>query len=215
MAVAFDSGTGSNTGSGSTSHSFAHTNNAGNYLVSWLFAENALTSLTCTYNAVSMTSVGTADSSGTAPFVYAFGIASPATGSNNVSFSWSSPTETSTAGAISVTGYGSIGTVDASGAAAGTSNVSATVTLGANDMIVAACAYLGGTANIAVVTGTQRFEDGSGSGAGSRALNGATNTGTGSISTTWSRANSAKAAWVGVPVLAPASGNNFLMGSEF
>jgi hypothetical protein len=136
---------------------------------------------------------------------YVYKLSNPATGTHNVVVSLSA-SDTCDVQAVSFTGAGGLDpstpSVNGSAVAAAT-NFSATMTLASTDMLVAFAATMCGTANTAVVTGTQIREDGRGVGDPNRTSSSAYNTGTGSISITWSRAVVREASYVGVKLIEP------------
>ncbi len=175
-----------------------------NYLIAFVYTDNDSTepsSLVASYNSVSLSFLGSGKvGTGNGPFVYCYGLANPSTDnpSYTVDFSWSSPTTRSICAAMCFSGVGSIGTLDFGGLSAGTTSVTTSVTLGSNDIMAGVCAYASNNAgNISVTTGTERTETVS----SAQILSTATNTGTGSTSIVWSRAASAEASYIGVPIL--------------
>lgn len=198
MAVALDSNSAVASSTNETSHNYSFTNSAGTFLLVWLVADSAITNPTCTWNGTSLTLVSS--QAADVPNVYLFKLVSPATGSQTLAVSWTS-TARVTAVFMTFTGAGDIGTADKANMASGTTNLTTTATIANVDILAGVAGYTSTATNIAVVTGTERAEA---TGVGTTS-NGATNTGTGSVSIVWSRSVAAAAAYIGVPVIALAS----------
>lgn len=201
MAVTFDSASAGSNGGNDTGASQAFTNTAGTKLYAWVSTDSAVTSPSATWDSVAMTlEASQADDT---PNMYLFSLTEPATGAKTLAFSWTGASQ-SDFGFISLTGAGATGTISKANVAADTTNFGPTVTLAADELMLAAGGYADGTDEIAVVTGTQRAESGTGTTSG-HSINLATNSGTGSTSIAWSRASSFKAVYVGIQVSEPVS----------
>ncbi len=195
MAVLYDSSGGATTTSNVSSLNTAPTNTAGTYMLAWVAVDTlSANSFTMSYNGVSMSQVDSQSANSWTMVMFA--LANPATGSNTLQANWTGAGH-AIIGMQTFTGVSSLGTVSKGTAASGNTSQSVTGTLGANDMLVGCFAYNSSPSNTSVSVGTQRFED------GDPAANFATNTGTGSISITWTRGVNATAAFMGVPLLAP------------
>lgn len=210
MAVAYDSSDQLGGGGTETSpYNSPFSNGSGTYMTATLTTTSAISGVAITYNGVSMTPVQ--GEAGASPFQYVFVLANPATGSNTLTATWSG------GGAnnfgvmpMTFTGVGSLGTIDHNTFVSGTTSFSTTVTLGANDMLAAYGVYANGTAgNMGVSVGTLRQKLDT----TSTIATSATNTGTGSIAVTYTRAIAGAATVVGMPLLAPipANGNMLLV----
>lgn len=182
-----------------TSLSFSHDATGDDLLlVTCSFRDVNVSNVAITYDGVNMDAKATA-TAGVLIYTHAFELASPSSGSNTVAVSWTTNSGGVTCTAISVSGSdGTTGTADTGNAAASTDNFSTTVTLADGDMLVGFGSGLGTVSALAVVTGTQRVE--AADAGGNVTVNGLTNTGTGSVSGTWSRAAADVATWVGIPV---------------
>jgi hypothetical protein len=157
MAITVDS-TGSNAGPGTeqSTGSFSFTNTAGNALVISISGFRNRTVSSLTYNGVSLTSLVTStNSSNHKTFLY--GLASPATGSNTVSWTLSG-NDAPTFALISFSGahsspFGATGTGN-DGGSAGTA-VSTSITTTANNSYIFDAFYRNGGSNITTVGGSQ------------------------------------------------------------
>lgn len=193
--VAYNSSGSAQTASNVTSLSTSVTNTSGTYLVAWLAVNTtSATNLAMTYNGVSLTQVDTQSANTWTMAI--FTLANPATGSNLLEGTWTTA-DHAIIGMATFTGVGSVGSVNKGTSAAGTTSVSVTSTLGASDMLAGGIAYNSTAANLAVSVGAQRSEQGDTPTSGV-----ATNTGTGSVSITWTRGGSATAAYMGIPLIA-------------
>lgn len=180
MAVAFGHASDAQQGPSITSKSWAHDCTGDNYLVVIITHRNNPGAITCTYNGVAMTLL--ASESASFNWESMFGLASPASGSNNIAASWASATNVGAVG-MSFSGVTSIGTAIKASVAGSTSNFSTTSeTLTANDMLVGGAGVPDSGTPLTVVAGTQRAENGAITDA---TTNGATNTGTGGVVITW------------------------------
>lgn len=168
-------------------------------MLAFLATPNSTSAPTMTYAGASMVLMESLASN--APSLYLFRLDNPATGSNNLVANWTTSAR-STIGFITFTGGGYLitQTPDKAVVSGGTSNVTTTLSLAATDIMVGFIAYNFEQTSLAVVTGTQRAEDGTPS---NNSAGIATNAGTGSTSITWSRADSAGAAYIGVRMSEP------------
>lgn len=196
MAVVFDSADTERTASNVTSLSKAMTNTAGTFMVAFLAVNTTgATNHAMTYNGVSLSLVGTVQT-GNGWSMGIFTLSNPATGSNTLQGTWTTA-DHACIGMMTFTGVGSVGTKNQGTAANGTTSVSVTGTLATGDMLAGCIAFLGTAGNLGVSVGTQRSETGDSPTSGE-----ATNTGSGSVSITWTRGSSSSAAFIGLPLVA-------------
>lgn len=110
------------------------------------------TTLTVTYNSVSMTSVGRqlSNNSSTSGFIELFALQNPATGTNTVSAAWSDPTlaggQSIIGGSVSFTGVASYGTPVKAFGLSGTLSATVNGTAASSMVVDAACWGSGGAA---------------------------------------------------------------------
>jgi len=155
MAIAFDAVTEDPSSSARESATFAHTcTGSDRYLLVFAIAgdtgdENDVTSIT--YNGVNLVELATDGGAMTGGFIHGevWGLAAPATGSNNVVVTYSESVPLDICVAISYTGVAQAGSTGGTGTATGASdNPSVSVTSTATDsLIVAGCAVEGGDAD--------------------------------------------------------------------
>ena len=196
-AVAFGHASSTVNGTGATSRTWAHDCTGDNYLVVSVNHRNDPGTSSATYNGTTVPLLETQNASFN--FQTFYGLASPASGSNNIVATWTNSTNVG-AGGISVNGYVSAGTVIKGLQGAGSGNYStSSVTLTANDMLVGASGVPDQIGTISVVTGTERFEGGNGS--VDATCSGATNTGVGSVLITWNYTSADPRTWIAIPLI--------------
>ncbi len=161
MALAIGNKTNSTSNPGAaTSVTFAHTQAAGSdgYLLVLTGISSTAAPTGVSYNGVAMTALDTRTSASTSMQMKAWGLASPATGANNVVVSWSTgPYNPVNIEAISFTGSGGFGNAGFSDTS-GPPNTTATCAVSANSVIVGQAAA--GTAGTNVtIDGSSRTID--------------------------------------------------------
>lgn len=210
MAVAFGHSSQAQQAASITSKTWAHDCTGDNYLVVIITHRNNPGAITCTYNGVSMTLL--ASESATYNWESMFGLASPATGSNNIAASWASGTNIG-AVAMSFSGVSSIGTAIKASVAGSSSNFSTTSeTLTANDMLVGGAGVPDSGTPLSCITGTERVENGATTDA---ATNGATNTGTGGVVITWNYTSASDPkTWIAVKLVGAGAYSTTLSESQ-
>lgn len=208
-AVTFGHSSGSENAAGATSRTWAHDCTGDDYLIVSVNHRNNPGTSSCTYNGVSMTLLQLQ----TASFNWQnfYGLAAPASGSNNIVASWANSVNCGAVGMsfVNVSSVGTIVTASVSGGAG--VDYSATATLAANDMLAGVTGAPDLPATLSVVTGTERVEAGTGTDASE---NGATNTGVGSVSITWDYTAADPKTYIALPLVgavAAASGSTLAM----
>lgn len=198
-AVAFGHASNTSQDTNATSTSWSHTCTGDDYLIVIINHRNDPGTGSATYNGTSMTLLKSQDN--TFNFQRMYGLASPASGSNTIQCSWTNSVKAGAVG-MSFVGVSSVGT-----ATSGAPNAAGTITTGgdtltANDMLVAGAGVPDYNNTIAVTTGTERAETNTPS-PKDYTVNGATNTGTGSVTVAWSYTG--LSTWIAVPLVGAAS----------
>jgi hypothetical protein len=166
VAVAFDAvgpaGGGGTTGT-VTGLTWAHSPTAGAALLVGVALDQATNTTTCTatFNGVSMTALGSVNiSNSNVGYLYLFGIANVAAGSQSVVVTFSGTTDVISAGSVSYTGAGStvgtaFGTFQHATSSSGTQTIAATSTSSSSQV----CGFNaeGGNALTGMSSGTSRF----------------------------------------------------------
>lgn len=176
-------------GSGATSVILSHDATGDDMLICSINARQSGGSgtpgtVSVTYNGVSMTRIVDNQSSTNFTFLSAFKLASPSTGTNNASFSWTNSSRYGV-GCTSYSGVSSVGTPTTTSGSGAAPSLSKTISTG--DMVLGLYAVPDVATAFSVTTGTERLEQADGS---FIALGQASNTGSGSVSVTYAYSGS-------------------------
>lgn len=209
MAVAYNGKKASANSGGSTptSASWSHDATGDNYLVVAISFRGLVSSVTGTYNSVSLMQLGTV-APGTLAEVYLFGLASPSTGSNTISFSW---TGAAFWGGVSssYSGVISTGTVQTtSSTTTGNSDLTVTATLTANDLFSAGGGADNNAASLSITTGT--LLDTAEAGPNAVTTIAGYNTGTGSTSVVMHIVAGDQQGLIGVPLIGASAAATYI-----